>query len=199
MYIDSPLKQEPMMVSTRQLTKTFVRNRLLIATILVLVLLFMNNQEPLFEGSLRAIMNGVILVCGLIMYLVLLVTCYRIRTMPTFAVIIDAQRFHAGKLFLPWNSIAAICPMRMGRTEYVGIYLHDLQAVLRQSRMNSVMRTLYRWLAAYAIWRRGVPPFGIFPDTMDVPTLLHRLWEQYYPEYQRYQIAVVPPVSSRTR
>jgi hypothetical protein len=181
--------RQPIVVSTRKQTSSFMLKRIVLLTVILLLAAFLIYLFPSSPGDLfGTIENSVLIVFALAAYVVLFISYYKVRTMPQFAVVIDEQGFHANKIFIPWHNIEAICPVTVRMGEFVGIYPRDFRMVLRQSSMNAILKTLYGWMAAYARMR-GVPPFGIYPDTISVQELLQQIWNNYYSEYQLYHIS----------
>jgi len=68
----------------------------------------------------------------------------------------------------------------------------NLSLVLRRSNLNVFLRIAVTIMATINRLQ-GKPPFGLVSDSMTMQELLQQIWNNYYPEYQRYQISPYPP------
>ena len=179
----------------RKNTSKFLLRRVVLVTVcILLVALIEGFLTFLFGGislSYRSLFfeMGIILgVLILVYYSIMLVTYFRVRNAPKFSIVIDEQGIHANKIFVPWDNIAAIYPVRVGRVEYVGVFPRSFELMLRNSKLHPFIRFSYRWVVALAR-SRGISPISLRPDDMSTQELLQQLWSNYFPEYQRYQIS----------
>ncbi|MDQ2907301.1 MAG: hypothetical protein M3Y81_27655 [Chloroflexota bacterium] len=196
--------RQPIIVTTPEGVQKYVGkailSRIVLITILTLfiialdiILLVLNGiSAGLFTNAGLLTFDEAQLVFFGLVYIYVFVMYFRARHHSLPAIVIDEQGIHANKLFIPWDNIAAIFPWRVKKVEYVGVLPRNLSLVLRRSNLNVFLRIAVTIMATINRLQ-GKPPFGLVSDSMTMQELLQQIWNNYYPEYQRYQISPYPP------
>jgi hypothetical protein len=186
--------REPILLSVRKKNINFLKTRLVMFTILwVLVLLLVNLTWPASDSRSLVSRNILLSLVLILVYSCILLIYVKIRHLPELSIRIDIEGIHANKLFIPWDNIAAIYPITPGfsRVEGVGILPRDFKRTL--GNLPAFVRFWLRWNYQLARnWRPDITPFVLRSDNMTAQELLERLWTEYYPEYQRYEISTQP-------
>ncbi|MDQ2717689.1 MAG: hypothetical protein M3Z08_22580 [Chloroflexota bacterium] len=195
--------RQPIIVTTPEGVQKYVGkiilSRIVLVTILTLfiialdiIVFVLNGVSDLFTNADLFALDWAQLVIIGSAYIYMFVMYSRVRHRSLPAIIIDEQGIHANKLFIPWDNIAAIFPWRVKKIEYVGVLPRDLGLDLRRSNLNVFLRIAATIIATISRLQ-GRPPFGLVSDSMTMQELLQQIWNNYYPEYQRYQISPYPP------
>lgn len=191
--------REPIFLSIHRNSINLLKTRLAIFTVLWVVVLLWVNLSVSPASGLPSIVsrNAPLLIFLLLIYGFAFLVYSKVRHLPAQSVSIDGEGIHANKLFISWNNIAAIYPVKFGlpRVESVGILPRDLNRTL--GALPAFTQVWLRWTYQLARnWRPDITPFALRPDNMTAQQLLERLWADYHPEYQRYEILTQPAAKS---